>query len=160
MPGTGEIIIEKLSAADRDPLENILHGGGVFNHQEVDCALELIDDCLTDKDSDYNIYTAKKNGQVLGYICYGKTPLTNGVYDLYWLVVGSVFQGQGIGKQLLEFMESQVKDKARLIIIETSSRKPYERARRLYVSMDYKILAQVPDYYDLYDNKLIFGKNL
>lgn len=161
MPGTEELIIEKLDAADREPLKKILQRVGVFNQKEIECAMELTNSCLSDNGSnDYIIHTAKKDRHLTGYICYGQTPLARAVFDMYWLVVDKAFQGQGIGRQLIEFMEEQLSAEARMIMIETSSRKPYERARNLYRAMGYELVSQVNDFYDYGDNKLIFSKKL
>lgn len=154
------MLIEKLTVKDRNPLKKIINNVGVFNKPEVDCALELIDVCLYQKEeSGYIIHVAKLNKQPLGYICYGPTPLTHAVFDMYWLVVDKPFHGQGIGRNLMRFMENQLCSEARMVIIETSSRKPYEQARRLYRAMDYNLVATITDFYDHGDAKLIFSKN-
>jgi len=38
--------------------------------------------------------------RVLGYACFGKTPMTDATYDLYWLVVAEAARGRGIGANL------------------------------------------------------------
>jgi hypothetical protein len=52
----------------------------------VQVALELIDIGLTPSgQEDYIIRIAEApEGQILGYICYGKAPLTDAIYDIYW----------------------------------------------------------------------------
>ena len=98
-------------------------------------------------------------GEILGYICYGKAPLTDAVYDLYWIVVHPDYWSRGPGSALLLRAEDEVKHlKARLLLIETSSLSSYARPRSFYLKHGYRELARVPDYYAVGDHKLIFGK--
>jgi len=46
----------------------------------------------------------KEHPQLHGYACYGPTPLTQGVYDLYWIVVDPQLSGKGFGRYLLEYV--------------------------------------------------------
>ncbi len=50
--------------------------------------------------------------------------------------------------------------KARLLLIETSSRPPYEIPRAFYRKHGYEVQARILDYYAVGDHKLIFGKVL
>ncbi len=167
MPGTEKLPVvprfigtfERLQSAHRKPLKAIIQGVGIFTPAEVDCAMEVIGYALT-SGSGYTAYAAVQGDYILGYICYGATPITDRVFDMYWLVVDQVCQGQGIGRRLMEFMESELRLEARMIMIETSSRPPYERARRLYKSMGYQLAAQIPDFYACGDDKLIFCKRI
>jgi len=77
---------------------------------------------LNDKEQrDYNIYVYEDEGKAAAYICFGKRPLTEGTYDLYWIAVDPKIHGKGIGSQLISFMESELsKVNANLVLIETS----------------------------------------
>jgi ribosomal protein S18 acetylase RimI-like enzyme len=60
--------------------------------------------------------------QPVGYICYGPTPMTQGTFDLYWIVVDPNVQGRGIGSELLNFLEEVVREKeGRMILADTST---------------------------------------
>ena len=101
------------------------------------------------------------DGTVLGYACYGPHPLTEGTYDLYWIVVDPQARGQGIGRALLEHVEDQARSTgARLLVAETSSSSAYEPARRLYASRGYAREAVLVDFYAPGDDLLIYTKPL
>lgn len=155
--------IRGIEKRDRPALKTILQAQEHFKPSEIIVALEIIDLALTQPDQDdYSICVAEgEEGDILGYICYGKAPLTDAVYDLYWIVVHPVFWNQGTGTFLLRYAEKDLKGRqARLLLIETSSLPPYETPRLFYLKHQYKELAKVKDYYAIGDHKLIFGKIL
>ena len=155
--------IRRIEKRDRRPLEAILKAQEHFKPEEVQVALELIDIGLTQSgQEDYIIRVAEApEGQILGYICYGKAPLTDAVYDIYWIVVHPASWNRGTGTSLLRQAEEEMKRwKARLLLIETSSRPPYEISRAFYRKHGYEERARIFDYYEGGDHKLIFGKVL
>lgn len=124
-------------------------------------ALEVIDCCLRDKESGYYVLVAEDDAGITGYICYGPTPLTEGTWDLYWEAVDREKQGQGIGSELMKAAEKEIiKAGGRLTLIETSSMPAYEKTRSFHKSLDYEIIACIPDFYSPGDDKLILRKQL
>ena len=82
--------------------------------------------------SGYEFLFAEQGGRMLGYACYGRIPLTLASFDLYWIVVDSASQGQGIGSALVGEMERRVRGRARLIVVETAGRPDYAPTRAFY----------------------------
>lgn len=155
--------IRKIQPQDRAGLKALLEAQEHFTREERSVALELIDIVLTHSaQEDYIIRVAEEPGEgVTGYVCYGKAPLTDAVYDLYWIVVHPAFGRLGTGSSLLHQVEVDLKRRgARLLLIETSSKPSYETARTFYRKHGYKEQVRVLDYYSVGDHKLIFGKNL
>ena len=155
--------IRRITKKDRPALKTILQAQKHFKLSEIEIALEIIDVALTQlNQGDYSIRIAEEeDGEILGYVCYGKAPLTDAVYDLYWIVVHPVFWNQGAGTFLLRDAEKDLtRRQARLLLIETSSLPPYESPRAFYLKHGYKEIARVADYYAVGDHKLIFGKTL
>jgi len=155
--------IRPLEDRDRPALKTILKAQEHFRSLEVQVALELIDLALGQaSEGDYLVGVAEgAEGEILGYICYGKAPLTDAVYDLYWIVVHPAFGNQGTGSLLLKHAERDLQRRqARLVLIETSSLPAYEIPRAFYQKHGYKEIARVRDYYAPGDHKLIFGKAL
>ena len=157
------VTIRSIEKRDRPQLKTILKAQNHFKAIEVKVALELIDYALAQPgQEDYNILCAEgANGEVLGYICYGKAPLTDAVYDLYWIVVHPSSWKRGAGTSLLLRAEEDLRrQKARQMLIETSSLPPYEAPRAFYRKQGYKEHARVLDYYAVGDHKLMFAKTL
>jgi ribosomal protein S18 acetylase RimI-like enzyme len=126
-------------------------------------ALELIDIALAHPaEEDYIILCAEEGeGEIRGYICYGKAPLTEAVYDVYWIVVHPAFWSRGTGSSLLRRAEVDLAQRqARLLLIETSSTPPYDIPRAFYGKQGYREQARILDYYRPGDHKIIYGKIL
>jgi ribosomal protein S18 acetylase RimI-like enzyme len=155
--------IRRIDRRDRRRLETILKAQAHFKPEEVQIALELVDLGLTQAGQEDYIFRIAEGpeGQTLGYICYGKTPLTDAVYDIYWIAVHPTSWNRGTGTVLLHQAEEEMKRrKARLLLIETSSRPPYGIPRAFYRKNGYEEVARILDYYAVGDHKLIFGKVL
>jgi GNAT superfamily N-acetyltransferase len=147
---------------DRPALVKILRRTPEFKPAEVLVAEEVIDSFLDDpQESGYHVLIAESEATVVGYICYGPTPLTEGTWDIYWMAVAQEKQGKGIGAALLETAEKSIKKAGgRLAIIETSSIPSYEKTRRFHSRHGYELVARIPDFYAVGDDKLILQKHL
>jgi GNAT superfamily N-acetyltransferase len=153
--------IRGIQTKDRPRLKAILEAQSHFKPQEVEVALELIDIALSHPSQQDYITRCVENGEagVQGYICYGKAPLTDAVYDLYWIVVHPDSWNRGLGSCLLSHAEEDLRrQKARLLLIETSSFPSYESPRVFYQKRGYGEIARVMDYYAAGEHKLIYGK--
>ena len=140
----------------------ILRNTPQFPPPDVMVAGDLIDTYLEDPvNSGYFILVAEVDSTILGYICYGPTPLTEGTWDVYWIAVARKEQGKGVGKALLASVESKIKEAGgRLVLIETSSLPGYEKTRRFYLSQGYEIISRIPDFYTPGDDKITFMKRV
>jgi len=140
----------------------ILRNTPEFNASDVAVAEEVIDSYLHDiKGSGYHALVAESDATVVGYICYGPTPLTDGTWDMYWQAVAREKRGQGIGGALMKSAEMAIRQaQGRLAIIETSATPAYENTVRFHLGQGYEIIARIPDFYAPGDDKLILQKRL
>jgi ribosomal protein S18 acetylase RimI-like enzyme len=157
-------MIRRLYKDDREKIKKIIIDTKHFNDDEVSVAMELIDFYLSDKDQmDYiiQVYVTDDTKIVAGYICYGRRPLTDMTYDLYWIAVDPEIHGKGIGKELVRFMETDVKQMGGyLILIETSGKAHYEGERRFYEKCGYEVQTVIKDFYRAGDDLFVFRKYL
>ena len=73
--------------------------------------------------------------------------------------VGPGEQRRGVGSRLLRFVEEWVqRERARMLVIETSSQPRYEGTRAFYLRHQYEELARVRDFYFVGDDKVEYGK--
>ncbi len=154
--------VRALQRGDRPFIERLLHETQVFTEAEIACALELIDIYLNNPGQrDYNLFCAvEQDERPQAYVCFGPTPLTDAVWDLYWIAVSPEKQKQGIGKLLLNFVETHVRAQTgRRLIIETSSLPRYEPTRIFYARHGYRELARIADFYAIGDDRIIYGKD-
>jgi len=155
-------MIRKIKPDDKKELVNILERVTQFSDLEKDTAIELIDESIFNADSGYyNTFVYEENGSILGYHCTGPRALTDGVFDMYWIVVDPTIRAKGIGAKLLAHSEEFVlQSKGRLLLAETSSLPIYENARKFYIKNNFVVLAEIKDFYKIGDDLVIFGKYL
>jgi GNAT superfamily N-acetyltransferase len=154
--------IRPMTKEDKTALIQMLRNIPEFKPAEIDIAEEVINSYLGDYvRSGYHILVAEVDSSIIGYICYGPTPLTEGTWDIYWLAVAPDKQSHGIGKALLNFADGNIKEKdGRLILIETSSKPEYESTRLFYQAQGYEMACRIVDFYAPGDDKLVFQKRL
>jgi GNAT superfamily N-acetyltransferase len=164
--------IRSLLPSDRAQLIDILSQGAGFRSEEVECAIELLDAALgpSDPGGEKDSYearviadddSAEGPGRVLGYACFGLTPMTEAAYDLYWLVVRDGVRGRGVGATLFAAVEEELRQRrGHVIRVETSSLEGQGGARRFYEKTGFKLAGAIPDFYRAGDDLLVFAKVL
>ena len=153
--------IRLLEKKDREPLAALISRIETFSKEEVQCAIELVDLALTPNNSDYTILVADRSGTLVGYACYGATPMTEGTFDLYWIASDPTVRGQGVGASLIAGMEADMRRRgARVIRVETSATEAYGPTRGFYASMKYTEEARFRDFYKVGDDLIILAKRL
>ncbi len=153
-------MIRKLKQADVNAVKNILEKIPTFTETEVEVAMELVNIAACNSaQTDYHIFVYENSGKILGYHCTGERALTDGVFDLYWIVADPESEIKGIGKSLLDHAESFVKEnKGRWFLAETSSKESYLKTRNFYLRNNFSIVAQINDFYSVGDHLVVFGK--
>ena len=153
--------IRSLEGKDREPLASLIQRIETFSQEEQACAIELVDLALQPGNPDYKILVADRDGQLVGYICYGPTPMTEGTYDLYWIASDPSVRGQGVGASLIAGMEADLRRRtARIIRVETSATEAYGPTRGFYASMKYTEEARIRDFYKVGDDLIILSKRV
>jgi ribosomal protein S18 acetylase RimI-like enzyme len=154
--GASAARLRPLSRADRGPIERILRECRAFREDEIAVALELVD---APAEEGYRFLVAEVDGEVAGYACFGATPMTRGVWDLYWIAVDPARQGEGIGRALLVAAEDAIRaEGGRMLLVETGGKASYEKTRAMYLACGYREVARVPDFYEEGDDKVILVK--
>jgi len=154
--------IRDIQPADKSLIIGVTDETRAFLPDELIVVGEIIDEYFHDpKGSGYYFLIAEHDGDFAGYLCYGPTPLTHGAWDMYWCAVSPGLQGQGIAGSLFTMAAGHIKSLGgRLILIETSSNPNYKAARSLYITLGYKHVSTIPDFYNRGDNKETFWKAL
>jgi ribosomal protein S18 acetylase RimI-like enzyme len=160
-----KIHIRPIAPGDRSRIFDIVTAAGNFSDQEIETAMELVDEALeTGEESGYIIVVAEMHGStaaIAGYACYGPTPLTEGVFDLYWIAVHPEAQGCGVGRDLIRYVEEDIRSRGgRMLLIETSSREGYDATIAFYEHANYEMAARIKNFYRVGDDKLVFSKEL
>jgi ribosomal protein S18 acetylase RimI-like enzyme len=129
----------------------------------VSCALELLAAVLDPPEG--NTYEARilvDDGETpIAYACFGRTPMTDATYDLYWLITTAQRRGQGLGASLLTQVEDELRARqGRTVRIETSSLEGQGGAHRFYQRMGYQEVGRIRDFYRPGDDLITLTKRL
>jgi GNAT superfamily N-acetyltransferase len=150
-----------LSKKDIDEIERITRATGFFSEEEVSIAVELAQDSLTNSSSTYKFLILERGNKIIAYTCYGKIPATEASFDLYWIVTDKDYQGQGIGKYIINKTHNLIRTLGgRLLYAETSGLQKYASTRKFYLSCAYKEAAVLKDFYKPNDDKYIYEYRL
>lgn len=148
------ISIGHLESHHRTQIEEIVRSSGVFSEAEIGVALDVFDDL-----EGYEFLGAFAGDQLIGYACFGATPSTDRTYDLYWIAVHQNARRFGAGSALMAEVERRLEQRrARLMIVETSSRDDYGPTRQFYHKRGYTEAARLRDFYAPGDDRVVLGK--
>ena len=146
--------------------ELLLANRPIFSDQECATAIEMIEEQLAlgpgQGEDPYQFLVAAESGRVVAYACFGTIALTQGAFDLYWIAVHPEVHGSGAGKALLVRCEDEMaRQGGRLVVVETSSRKDYDKTRRFYEkTMRYEKACWIRDFYKPGDDKVVYVRYL
>lgn len=150
------IRVAPLEPGHRSDIEAILRATAVFSDAEVAVALEVFD-----ADDDYEFAGAFAGERLVGYACFGPTPSTDRAWDLYWIAVHPDAQRSGAGAALMEDVERRLeRRRARMLVVETSSRDDYAPTRRFYDRRGYREAARIRDFYAPGDDRVVLTKRV
>jgi len=153
---------QHIQPSDIGAIAEIVQSSGFFSAEEIDIALELAEEKLTQPhDSSYQFLFAEDGKRVVGYTCFGLIPATSGSYDLYWIAIDEQLRGTGLGKDLMQRTEKIIYDLGgKRIYAETSSRHQYQSTHGFYESCGYRKEAVLKDFFMEGDSKIIYIKTL
>jgi ribosomal protein S18 acetylase RimI-like enzyme len=153
---------QEIQSSDLGVILNIVQSSGFFSTAEVEMACELATDRLENgQRSSYQFLFAEKDGDVVGYTCYGLIPATVASYDLYWIAVSETSRGKKMGKILLQKTEEIIRGMGGICLYaETSSRAQYASTQKFYQNCGYIAEAVLKDFYAPGDSKIIYSKVL
>lgn len=151
-----------VTSADFQRVRQLVVDTGMFTEEEAAVAQELVIERVKHgAESGYEFILAERAGELMGYACYGPTPLTDDSFDLYWIVVNRACQGQGLGRQLLQRVEQATLTLGgHALWVDTSSTEHYMPTRAFYHKTGFEQSAELKNFYRDSDNKVIFVKHL
>lgn len=162
-PKPKRLIRRKALLSDVESLKSLTAEATVFSKEEIEIAGELVAEIARhgEEKSGYSIIILEEGGEALGYSIFGKIPLTESSYDVYWLVVGNRYKRQGLASHIMDITEASIKkNNGAQIFIETSSTSKYQPARSFYERLGYKLSADQKDFYRPGDHKITYVKTI
>ena len=149
-----------LDAADPARIHALIAATGVFSAEEARVAGELAETTL-DGTETYRWLIAEAGGELMGYTCFDRIPLSKVSFDLYWIAVSPAARGTGLAAELMARTAKFIRAKrGTQIFAETSSREPYAPARAFYLKSGFEEAARFADFYEPGDDKVVFRLKL
>lgn len=123
---------------------------------------ELLDDMFSDgpKDSDQTeFWLTYDDGSPVAVAYCAPEAMTIGTWNLLLIAVHPDRQGEGIGAQIMSYIEDKLASiGARVLLVETSGAEGFVRTRAFYSQLGYDEEACIREYYDAGDDKVVFRK--
>ena len=136
------------------------HQGDIENNLEVKEIKKYNKERMNKKDEIFFGY--KLNNELVGYVTLKPFFPGHKHCELYWLAVKKKYQGQGIGTELVKFIEKYSKKKKfRKIFIYTG--KPMKKTRKFYEKLNYEFVNEFEGYYGYQKGNttaILYGKKL
>lgn len=148
---------------DVESVRDVVASTGFFHDYEIDVAVELVREYLDyGQESGYRfVFMDDEDGNLIAYSCYGEIGCTRKRYDIYWVAVRESYRGKGTGRKIMLETERQIAaDGGEIAYLETSSRDQYLPTRRFYEKLEYIKEAEIKDFYDNEDSKVIYSKRI
>ena len=114
-----------LTVNDFEPIYNLLESSGFFYEYEINICMKMMEETLygEEQEDDYTWMIAESNDTIIGFVCYGKNPLSTHSWDVYWIAIDKKYKDRGIGSILLKDCEKKIlMSGGEYIWIETSGR--------------------------------------
>ena len=104
---------------------------------------------------------AVASGEVVGFVYAAVEAMADNVWNMRALAVSSGARGSGVGRALVDAIESKAKgDGGRSMLVDTSSADAFAATRAFYVGRGYGLEATIRDYWSPGDDKATFSKRL
>lgn len=154
--------IEPIQADDVPTVIELTRGTSVFKPLEIDTLQELIDDYFREEQfEDHRCVTIRHDDRLAGFCYFAPTAMTEGTWQMYWIVVAKSDQARGLGRRLLQYVEDEiVRAGGRVLFVETSGLPHYEPTRRFYLKHGYGQEAVLREFYAPGDDMVVFRKVL
>ena len=150
--------IRAINKADLDDLKIVIETSGLF---PSDLLEGMMTDFFTNPETEDIWLTKLINGKPVAIAYCAPERLTAGTYNLYLIAVHQDLQGKGIGRELMNYIETLLQSKGnRVLLVETSGLPEYELTRKFYDNCQYNREAIIRDFYDEGEDKVVFWKKL
>ena len=152
-------MIVKTEKHHKTPLLAIIEASGQFDADGLAYTASTLNAYLENSADAIWLTALADEEQPVGVAYCAPEPVTNGTWNLLMLWMQEGFVGKGLGKAIVSEIENELRNRgARLLIVETSQLPDFELARKFYQSYGFKLEAEVKDFFDVGDNKLIYTK--
>jgi len=149
--------IRSVRTEDLPFLIDVVSTSGLFPGEML---TDMIGDSLN-HDSNKQHWITYETDKPIAVAYFAPEQMTSGTWNLYLIAVLADQQGNGIGTQLMNYIESFLWSRGqRILIVETSDLEEFELTRKFYQGLNYQKEAHIREFYDEGEGKVVFWKKL
>ena len=143
---------------DLPALKAVIDSSELFPSELLD---NMTEDYFTNTASEEIWMTKEENNIPIAIANCAPEKMTEGTYNLYLIAVHKKFQGQSLGKEIMKYFETLLKEKGvRILIVETSALPSFELTRKFYDKLGYTREAVIREFYQKGEDKVVYWKKL
>lgn len=149
--------IRPVTPNDIPSLKAVIDANELFPSDMLD---EMISDYFANENSKDIWFTYQKNEPIAIAYC-APEKMTEGTWNLYLIAVHPDYQGNGVGTSMVHYIEQVLAAREeRILLVETSSLASFEQTRKFYYKCGYHQEAQIREFYQAGEDKIVFRKSL
>lgn len=150
--------IRRVTAADIAALKGIVDSCGIFPSAYLE---GMMADYLGNPETEELWFIYVQDDVPLGFGYCVPEKLTDGTYNLLAIGVDQAAQGKGIGSKLMRYIEDELRQQGkRILIVDTSSSEDFALTRAFYTKAGYTEVATIKDFWKDGEDKITFYKRL
>lgn len=150
--------VRKVTKQDLEQLKVVVDSTGLFPSDHLE---EMMTDFFENETTKDLWFTVEHEGRPVGIGYCAPEKFTEGTYNLLAIGVLKELQGQGIGKDMMAYVERELRKQSnRLLIVETSGADEFELTRKFYNNLGYNLEATIRDFWQEGEDKVIYWKKL
>lgn len=150
-------MIRPIDKVDLPALKALIEATQLFPADMLD---KMTADYFTMKES-REIWLTAGDTQPIAIAYCAPEKMTEGTWNLYLIAVHPAHQKQGHGTAIVQHLETLLREKGeRILLVETSGLEEFSHARAFYQKCGYEQEAQIRDFYQAGENKIVFRKAL
>jgi ribosomal protein S18 acetylase RimI-like enzyme len=158
------ISVRAVERADATDVRSLALDNQMFGPEDMGPFDEMLAGFFSGELSDHHWVAAVDEGRVVAAAYYAPEPVSDRMWNLYFIATAPDAHGTGVGSTLLRAVESDLRARgeqvARVLIVDTSSTDGYQQARTFYLRSGFDEEARVRDFYGPGDHKVTFWKSL
>ena len=149
--------IRPVIPTDTPSLKAVIEANDLFPSDMLD---DMISDYFNNENSN-DLWLTYEDNQPVAIAYCAPERMTEGTWNLLLIAVHPDYQGKGYGTSILHYIEQMLAARReRLLLIETSSLDNFVRSQAFYLKCGYEKEAQIREFYQAGEDKIVFRKLL
>jgi ribosomal protein S18 acetylase RimI-like enzyme len=150
--------IREIVEKDLKYLKEVIESNGLFPSDLLD---DMTKDFFSNEKTTDIWLTREVDNIPIAVIYCAPERMTDGTFNLYLIAISKNLQGNGIGTEMMTYVENLLKKKGnRILLVETSALPEFEMTRKFYEKLDFKREAVIREFYQKGEDKVVFWKKL